>query len=169
MQRSRVEPGLTRARVMPLVLAAALVVAACGKTASVAPVAGVYHLTGSQEPTNLELRPDGTFTLRRDSCESAGALECGAWMTELTGASRVVAREGLYWPTPDAFPSAVVRALALRRRGGELEVAGESEWAGRFTQRWAPGRTCRACGGRPSTASEERPCDAPLPACSPPP
>ncbi|CAN5704762.1 hypothetical protein BH11MYX4_BH11MYX4_65760 [soil metagenome] len=173
MRVSRVEPGLTRARIVAIAFATALVVAACGKTASVAPVAGVYHLTGSEEPTNLELRPDGTFTLRRDSCESAGGLECGAWKTEVTGASQVVAREGLYWPTPDAFPSAVVRTLALRRHGHELEVVGESEWAGSFKQRWAPGRTCRVCGGlftsgARSPANAERPCDAPLPACSPP-
>jgi hypothetical protein len=166
MTVSRVQPGLTRRRLFALALATSLVVAACGKTATIAPVAGVYHLTGSEQPTNLELRTDGTFTLRRESCESAGGLECGAWRrSEGLGDPQVVARDGLYWPTPESFPSAVVRTLSLRRRGGELEVVGESDWAGTFTQHWAPGRTCGACGLHQLRA--ERPCAEPLPACTP--
>ncbi len=165
MGAARVERGLTLARLLALVLVTALVVAACGKTASPAPIAGVYHLIDSDQPTNLELRADGTFTLRRDSCESAGGLECGAWKSELRGGSQVVAREGLYWPTPDDFPSAVVRTVSLRRHGAELEVVGGSEWAGEFRQRWVAGRTCGQCGKR---GGRERPCSEPLPACTPP-
>lgn len=164
MRIPRVERGLTRARLLTLALVTALVLAACGKTATPAPVAGVYHLLDTGSPTNLELRADGTFTLRRDSCESAGGLECGAWRSEVTGSSRVIAREGLYWPTPDEFPSAVVRTLSLRRHGEELEVVGGSEWAGEFRQRWVAGRTCGECG----KSRGERPCREPLPACTPP-
>ncbi len=164
---SRVEGGLTRrcpAAIAAIALATSVVVAACGKTGTLTPLAGVYHLPGSAQPTNLELRTDGTFTLRRDSCESAGGLECGAWRrSEITGSSQVVARDGLYWPTPDDFPSAVVRTLSLRPHGGDLEIVGESEWAGSFTQRWTPGRTCGECGEHRA----ERPCAAPLPACTP--
>ena len=168
MSVSRVHAGLTRRGLIALALATSVVVAACGKTGTVAPLAGVYHLTGSAQPTNLELRTDGTFTLRRESCASAGGLECGAWRrSELTGSSQVVARDGLYWPTPDEFPSAVVRTLSLRPHGGELEVVGESEWAGSFTQRWSPGRTCGECAG-PLRESREHPCSEPLPACTPP-
>ena len=164
MRITRVERGLTRARLLTLALVTALVVAACGKTATSTPVVGIYHLIDTDSPTNLELRADGTFTLRRDSCESAGGLECGAWRSEVTGRSQVIPREGLYWPTPDEFPSAVVRTLSLRRHGEELEVVGASEWAGEFRQRWVAGRTCGECGKR---GRKERPCSEPLPACTP--
>ena len=164
MRVSRAREGLTRRYLFAIALATSVVVAACGKTGTLGPLAGVYHLTGSAQPTNLELRTDGTFTLRRDSCESTGGLECGVWRrSEITGSSQVVARDGLYWPTPDDFPSAVVRALSLRPHGGDLEIVGESEWAGSFTQRWTPGRTCGACGEHPA----EHPCTDPLPACTP--
>lgn len=155
---------MTSARLLAIAVGTALVVAACGKTGVVAPTAGVYHLTDSGEPTNLELRPDGTFTIRRESCASIGDLECGVWRTEATGTSHVVARDGQYWPTPDSFPSSVIQRLSLRPHGQELVIVGDSEWAGTFTQRWIPGRTCAQCGEPVS----ERPCSSPLPACSPP-
>ncbi len=163
---------MTSGRLLAIGLGTALVVAACGKTGAVAPAAGVYHLTESGEPTNLELRPDGTFTVRRESCESIGDLECGIWMTERTGTSHVVPRDGQYWPTPETFPSAVIRRLSLRPHGQELVIVGDSEWAGSFTQRWVPGRTCAVCrekvssGGATSRVTDERPCASPLPECS---
>jgi hypothetical protein len=163
---------VTRARLIAIGVASALAVAACGKSGARAPVAGVYHLEdapGSLGVTNLELRSDGTFTVRRESCDSSiGDLDCGAWRTEPTGGTHVVKTEGLYWPTPDEFPSAIVRTVTLRPRGDELIVVGESEWAGKFTQRWAPGRTCGDCGRMTHRGNElERPCNDPLPACTP--
>jgi hypothetical protein len=152
-----------RASLCVLVAVAALLVAACGKTAVATPFEGMYHLAGPGPSTNLELRADGTFTLRRDACDSAGALECGRWETETTtGGVRVVPREGIYWPTPETFPSAVLRGVALRHQGSGLEVTGASAWAGSFTQRWERGRSCQRC---PADADTSR-CAAPLPACA---
>jgi hypothetical protein len=150
---------------------AALVLAACGKTGGTTPLAGVYHLQGSPDATSLELRGDGTFTLRRDSCESSGVLSCGDWSPAPTGA-RVVAVPGMYWPTPETFASAVVRRISLTSVGGDLLVVGESDWAGSFTERWVPGRTCAVCTERVSSAgasylvSSARACAEPLPACA---
>jgi hypothetical protein len=167
----RSRTAVTCVRLIAIGVASALAVVACGKTGAKAPVAGVYHLAGAGErgTTNLELRSDGTFTVRRESCESIGDLECGAWKTEPTGGTHVVTREGLYWPTPDEYPSAIVRTVTLRPRGDELIVVGESDWAGTFTQRWAPGRTCEECRDGRERASHEtaQPCADPLPACTP--
>jgi hypothetical protein len=151
------------ARVLSVVVTTALVVAACGKTGGTTPLAGVYHLQGSNDATSLELRSDGTFTLRRDSCESAGVLTCGDWTAAPTGA-HVDAVPGMYWPTPDTFPSAVVRRISLSSLGGDLVVVGESDWAGTFTERWVPGRTCAVCKER--LASGARACDEPMPTCA---
>jgi hypothetical protein len=140
----------------------ALLVAACGKEAalgSVAPAAGVYHLEGREGVTALELRHDGTFTIHHDSCVSAGVLECGSW-----NARSVVPQDGLYWPTPPAFPSTVFRRITLHGdEGGDLVVVGESPWAGSFAQRWKRGRVCQTCDGQIASVA----CDAPLPACTP--
>jgi hypothetical protein len=156
-----------RPLVLALALAGAVVVAACGKTGpspgDAALVAGVYHLQGAALATNLELRDDGTFTLRADSCDSSGVLACGDW-TAAGGHPHVVARDGLYWPTPGAFPSSVVRRVTIGVRDRELVVIGTSEWAGTFTQRWSRGRTCAVCSAHGGTV--EAPCAAPLPACA---
>jgi len=157
--------------VLSLAGVAALVLAACGKTGGSTPLAGVYHLQGSTEATSLELRGDGTFTLRRDSCESSGVLTCGDWTPAPTGA-RVLAVPGMYWPTPDTFPSAVVRRISLSSLGGDLVVVGESAWAGTFTERWAPGRTCARCtervskSGAPYVVASAQACAEPMPACA---
>jgi hypothetical protein len=165
------EEAMSLARLLSLATTAAVVLAACGKTGGGTPLAGVYHLQGSNEATSLELRGDGTFTLRRDSCESSGVLSCGDWTAAPTGA-RVLAVPGMYWPTPDAFPSAVVRRISLASLGGDLVVVGESDWAGTFTERWAPGRACAVCTERVSKAgatyvvSSARACAEPMPACA---
>jgi hypothetical protein len=152
---------------LALVLVGAVVVAACGKTGpspgGAAQVAGVYHLLGAAQATNLELRDDGTFTLRADSCDSSGVLACGDW-TAAGGRPHVVPRDGLYWPTPNAFPSSVVRRVTMGVRDRELVVVGTSEWAGTFTQRWSPGRTCAVCGAH--APGVESPCGDPLPVCA---
>ncbi|MEA2746351.1 MAG: hypothetical protein QOI41_494, partial [Myxococcales bacterium] len=98
---------------------AALLVAvmpACGKTSSTSRVSGVFHLPGAADATSLEVHDDGTFALRRESCTSSGIMSCGHWTTA-AGGGRVVAREGLYWPTPDSFPSAVLHEVTLEPRG----------------------------------------------------
>jgi hypothetical protein len=150
----------------------AALLAACGKTGGVSPVAGVYHLPGSAEATSLELRSDGTFSVRRESCVSAAVVSCGDWRAGAAGGARVVKPEALYWPTPDEFPSAVVRHLSLEAEGRELLVIGENEWAGTFTERWVPGRACAVCTERVSSAgatyvvSSARDCAEPFPACA---
>jgi hypothetical protein len=152
---------------LALVLVGAVVVAACGKTGpspgEVAAVAGVYHLHGAAQATNLELRDDGTFTLRADSCDSSGVLACGEW-TAAGGHPHVVPQDGLYWPTPPAFPSSVVRRVTMGVRDRELVVVGTSEWAGTFTQRWLRGRMCAGCGAHASGV--ESPCADLLPPCA---
>ena len=153
------------ARSLAVFATAALLLAACGKTGGSPVVAGVYHLAKSDESTSLELRQDGTFTLRRESCASIGDLECGKWSADAAGSAHLVTREGLYWPTPDTFPSTVLKTLTFHERDGELVAIGESPWAGTFTQRWSRGRTCERCGERGAT---ERPCAEPLPSCTPP-
>lgn len=161
------------ARVVCLAACAVLVLAACGKTGGTTPLAGVYHLPGAADATSLELRADGTFTLRRDSCVSSGVLSCGDWTSAPTGGS-VVTAPGMYWPTPDTFPSAVVRriSLASTNAGPELVVVGESDWAGSFTERWVPGRACPVCDERVSLSGEKRviasayACSEPMPACA---
>ena len=165
------EEAMSLARLFSIAGAAALVLAACGKTGGSTPLAGIYHLQGGAEATSLELRGDGTFTLRRDSCESSGVLTCGDWAAAPTGA-RVVAVPGMYWPTPDTFPSAVVRRISLSSLGGDLIVVGESDWAGTFSERWAPGRACAVCTERVSktgatvVVSSAQACAEPLPACA---
>ena len=151
------------ARMLAVASLSALLVAACGKTGGSPVVAGVYHLAKSDESTSLELRRDGSFTLRRESCASIGDLECGRWQPDAAGTAHLVTREGLYWPTPDDFPSTVLRTLTFHEHDGELVVVGESPWAGTFTQRWSRGRTCEICGDR---GSKERPCAEPLPSCT---
>ena len=158
-------------RVLVAAAASALLVAACGKTSTTSRVSGVYHLPGSADATSLEVRDDGTFALRRESCVSSGVVSCGDWIAAAGGA-KVVPREGLYWPTPDAFPSAVVHALTLEPRGRDLVVIGESEWAGSFTERWSAGRACPVCSehvsadGAMHVVASERPCAEPLPVCT---
>jgi len=159
-------------RLLSVVTTAGVVLAACGKTGGTTPLAGVYHLQGSSDATSLELRGDGTFTLRRDSCESSGVLTCGDWAPAPTGA-RVLAVPGMYWPTPDTFPSAVVKRISLSSLGGDLVVVGESDWAGTFTERWVPGRACAKCTERVSkggvgtyVVSSAYACAEPLPACA---
>jgi hypothetical protein len=134
------------ARSVPLFLglASAILVVACGKVGGDARVAGVYRLPKAHGTTSLELREDGTFTLHRMSCESSDQITRGDWKTE--GAARIVRRDVPYWPTPDTFPSTVVRTLTLRPRGEDLIVVGESEWAGTFTQKWLRGRPQHDCG-----------------------
>lgn len=158
----------------------ALLLAACGKHGglpNVAPDPGFYHLDGPEGVTALELRADGRFTLHRDSCETAGVLDCGAWRrAALTPTAEIVRREGLYWPTAPRFPSTVFRKLTLHgEESGDLVVIGESEWAGSFSQRWKRGRTCQVCKadfsstGQPmALVATGAACTAPLPACSPP-
>ncbi len=159
------------ARLYTVVATSALVLAACGKTGGSTPLAGVYHLQGSSDATSLELRDDGTFTLRRDSCESSGVLTCGDWAPAPTGA-HVRAVPGMYWPTPDTFPSAVVRRLSLSSVAGNLVVVGESDWAGTFTERWVPGRACAVCtehvskAGSTYVVSSAQACAEPMPACA---
>jgi hypothetical protein len=143
----------------------AIAVASCGKAGGAphtAALAGVYHLREAGQATSLELRTDGTFTVRRESCTSIGVLACGEWVAEPTRA-RMLARSDPYWPTPDDFPSSVVESVTLRDHDGDLVVTGESPWAGRFTQRWSPGRRCAVCRASSTT---ERPCSDPLPACA---
>jgi hypothetical protein len=165
------EEAMKLARVLSVAAAAGLILAACGKTGGSTPLAGVYHLQGGADATSLELRGDGTFTLRRDSCESSGVLTCGDWKPAPTGA-RLVAVPGMYWPTPDTFPSAVVQRVSLSSLGGDLVVVGESDWAGTFTERWVPGRACAVCTERVSktgasyVVSSARTCAEPLPACA---
>jgi hypothetical protein len=165
------EEAMKLARIASLAAVAALVLGACGKSGGTTPLAGVYHLKGGSDATSLELRADGTFTLRRDSCESSGVLTCGDWTPGPTGA-QVRAVPGLYWPTPDSFPSAVVRRISLSSLGGDLIVVGESDWAGTFTERWAPGRSCAVCTERHSSAgatyvlSSAKACAEPMPACA---
>lgn len=162
--------GLRVARVLVTAAVGALLLAACGKTSTTSPVSGVYHLPGSADATSLEVRDDGTFALRRESCLSSGVVSCGDW-TAAAGGARVVPRDGLYWPTPDAFPSAVVRKLTLEPRGRDLVVVGESEWAGSFTEHWSAGRACPVCTERVSVdgatyvVASARPCVEPLPVC----
>lgn len=150
----------------------AFVLAACGKTGGISPVAGVYHLPGSPGATSLELRDDGTFSLRRESCVTADIVSCGDWRAGAAGGARVVKPEALYWPTPDAFPSAVVRKLSLEAEGRDLVVVGENEWAGTFKERWSPGRACAVCTERVSptgktyVASGARACNDRFPTCA---
>ena len=165
------EEAVSRARLIVVVATAALLLGACGKTGGSAPLAGLYHLEAGGEATSLELRGDGTFTLRRDSCESSGVLTCGEWSPAPAGA-RVRAVPGMYWPTPDTFPSAVVKRISLSSLGGDLIVVGESEWAGTFTERWVPGRACAVCTehvsktGSKYVVSSAQACAEPLPACA---
>jgi len=162
---SRVASALVTAAV------GALLLAACGKTSTTSRVSGVYHLPGSADATSLEVRDDGTFALRRESCVSSGVVSCGDWIAAAGGA-KVVPRDGLYWPTPDAFPSAVVHVLTLEPRGRDLVVIGESEWAGSFTEHWSAGRACPVCSehvsadGATRVVASERPCAEPLPVCA---
>jgi hypothetical protein len=158
------------ARVVVTAALGGLLLAACGKTSTTSRVSGVYHLPGSPDATSLEIRDDGTFALRRESCVSSGVVSCGNWVAAAGGA-KVIPHDGLYWPTPDAFPSAVVDALTLEPRGRDLLVVGESEWAGSFTERWAQGRACPVCSERVSpdgttyVVPSERPCVEPLAVC----
>ncbi len=158
-------------RLLSIAAVFALLLAACGKTSTTSRVSGFYHLSGSADATSLEMRDDGTFALRRESCVSSDVVSCGAW-TAGAGGARVVPRDGLYWPTPDAFPSAVVRALTLEPRGRDLLVIGESEWAGTFTERWSSGRACPVCTehvtseGTSYVVASARPCVEPLPICA---
>jgi hypothetical protein len=157
-------------RVLSLATVLAVVLAACGKTSATSRVAGVYHLAGSADATSLEVRDDGTFALRRDSCVSSGVVSCGEW-APAAGGAKVVNSGSLYWPTPDAFPSAVIHALTLEPRGHDLLVVGENDWAGSFSERWSPGRACAVCrehvaadGSSRMVASSE-PCSEPLRVC----
>lgn len=159
------------ARALSVAAVSTLVLAACGKTGGSTPLAGVYHLQGGADATSLELRGDGTFTLRRDSCESSGVLTCGDWLAQPAGA-RLLEVPGMYWPTPDTFPSAVVHRVSLSSLGGDLVVVGESDWAGTFTERWVPGRACAVCTeriartGATYVVSSARACAEPMPACA---
>lgn len=155
-----------RGRVLAAVftLLGGVVLAACGKTGGTPHVAGVYHLLEGGEATSLELREDGTFTLLRESCASVGELECGEWKPDAAGNAHLTTRDGLYWPTPDAFPSTVFRALTIHEHDGDLLVVGESPWAGTFKQRWSRGRTCATCGSWEGRRGQ-RACEGPLPAC----
>jgi hypothetical protein len=159
------------ARAVSAAAVAALLLAACGKTSTTSRVSGVYHLAGAADATSLEVRDDGTFALRRESCVSSGINSCGDWRAA-AGGGRVVTRDGLYWPTPDAFPSAVVSKVTLEPRGHDLLVIGESAWAGSFTERWSLGRVCPVCtdrvraDGTTYVVSGTRPCAEPLPACT---
>ena len=163
--------GSSAARVVSTAAVTALLLAACGKTSTTSRVSGVYHLPGSADATSLEVRDDGTFALRRESCVSSGINSCGDW-TAAAGGGRVVTRDGLYWPTPDAFPSAVVRKVTLEPRGKDLLVIGESEWAGSFTERWSAGRVCPVCSdrvradGTSYVVPSARPCVEPLAVCA---
>ena len=165
------EEAMSLARLLSLAATCSLVVAACGKTGGSPPLAGIYHLPGVADATSLELRGDGTFTLRRDSCESSGVLTCGDWTAFPMGA-QVKAVPGMYWPTPETFPSAVVRRVSLSSLGSDLIVVGESDWAGSFTERWVPGRACAVCSehvsktGSVYMASNARLCAEPLPNCA---
>ena len=160
------------ARALSFAVVGATLLAACGKTGGSSPVAGVYHLAGSSQATSLELRGDGTFSLRRESCVSADVVSCGDWRAGAAGGANVVKPENLYWPTPDEFPSAVVRKLSFESEGKELLVIGENEWAGTFKERWSPGRACAVCNprvtptGQSYVAASARACNDPLPACA---
>ena len=147
-----VTPPLSRPLVV-IALLGAVLVASCGKTGGTPHVAGRYHLPDVANATSLELRDDGTFTLLRESCASVGTLECGEWKPDAAGNAHLVTRDGLYWPTPRAFPSTVFRTLTLHERDGELLVVGESPWAGSFKQRWSRGLAHHECA-------------EPFPACS---
>ena len=167
----RSEMATRFAQVLSLAATGAVLLAACGKTSTASRVAGIYHLAGSADATSLEVRDDGTFALRRESCVSSGVVSCGEW-TQAAGGARVVKSETLYWPTPEAFPSAVVRALTLEPRGRDLLVVGESEWAGSFSERWSPGRACPVCrehvsaDGSSRVVASSEPCDEPLRVCA---
>jgi hypothetical protein len=162
--------GWRAGRVLSLATVFAVVLAACGKTSATSRVAGVYHLAGAADATSLEVRDDGTFALRRESCVSSGVVSCGEW-TAAAGGAKVVKSESLYWPTPDDFPSAVVHALTLEPRGRDMLVVGESEWAGSFTERWSPGRACPVCrehvsaDGSSRVVASSEPCNLPLRVC----
>ena len=75
--------GCGVARVLVAAAASALLVAACGKTSTTSRVSGVYHLPGSADATSLEVRDDGTFALRRESCVSSGVVSCGDWIAPM--------------------------------------------------------------------------------------
>jgi hypothetical protein len=160
---------MTRAAAASVVaLVSALLVSACGKTellSQVVPAPGVYHLDGQRDVAALELRADGTFTIHRDSCVSAGVLDCGSWNPQLGAGAAVVPHEGLYWPTPREFPSTVFRRITLHgEASGDLVAVAQSPWAGSFSQRWRRGRECQRC---PSASVTAGACDGPLPACTP--
>lgn len=144
-----------------LALLGGVLVSACGKTGGTPHVAGRYHLKGVARATSLELRENGTFTVLRESCVSAPALECGEWTPDAAGNAHLTTHSGLYWPTPDKFPSTVFRKVTLSEHDGELLVVGESPWAGTFKQRWSRGRNCETCGD-----PLQRECAEPLPACA---
>jgi len=163
--------GWRAGRVLSIAATGAVLLGACGKTSATSRVAGVYHLPGSADATSLEVRDDGTFALRRDSCVSSGVVSCGEWK-QAAGGAKVVKSETLYWPTPDAFPSAVVHGLTLEPRGRDLLVVGENEWAGSFTERWSPGRACPVCrehvsaDGSSRIVASSEPCSEPLRVCA---
>jgi len=158
---------VTLRRIVLLVAALVFVsvlAAGCGKRGGSGAVAGTYHLVGAEEATSLEIRADGTFTLRRDSCASIGDLACGDWRPQTAWTAVIAPRD--YWPTPATFPSARVDRLEIEARDGELVVVGENAWFGTFTQRWVPGRVCETCDER-SFAGREGPCQTPMPVCWP--
>jgi hypothetical protein len=163
--------AMRMARAAVLAMVGATILGACGKTGGGSPVAGAYHLPGSAGATGLELHDDGTFALRRESCVSSAVVSCGDWTSAPTGA-QVVTHAGLYWPTPDAFPSAVMTRISLASSGRDLLVVGESEWAGSFTEHWTRGRACPVCTERVSAAGETevvasaRACVEPMPSCA---
>ncbi len=153
---------IVRRLVVALCVSILLVAVGCGKKGGSGAIAGTYHLAGAEEATSLEVRPDGTFTLRRESCASIGDLACGGWRPRTAFSAVIAPRD--YWPTPANFPSARVDALELVAHDGELVVMGENAWFGTFTQRWVPGRVCEACDDRAKKGSG--PCETPMPACT---
>ncbi len=154
-------------------LVTAVLVAACGKSGGVAnlpPNAGLYHLETDEAPwaTSLDLRADGTFTVRREACDGIGDLECGGWSQDaISPSGHVAVRDDMYWPTPTSFRSNVMKKLTLRSdERGDLVVVGESDWAGSFVQHWKHGRMCASACERAADGPVRRRCDAPLPACA---
>jgi hypothetical protein len=126
-----------------LVLLGVLAIACGNPTDPQAPTGTVYHLEGSVDAYNIELRPDRTFLTSHNGCDVRGEGH-GRWFRD--GANLTFlpppGESHVQWLSSGLRGKGAVQAVVVD--GGFL--VRETGVSGPVDERWVTGRVCAICG-----------------------